>query len=185
MRELSLHILDVAENAIQAGACHVKLSIVENLYADQLVITVQDDGRGMDAETAARVRDPFFTTRSTRHVGLGIPLFAAAAARCAGGLEIQSALGKGTTVTATFQHSHIDRAPLGDMSSTLMCILMRREDLTLDYRHCIVKGSSERIFELDTGQIKDQLGDVPLSHPEVRKWLGEFVAQGEQDLRII
>jgi hypothetical protein len=133
----------------------------------------------MDAATVQKARDPFFTTRSTRHVGLGIPLFAAAAERCGGGLSIESAPGKGTTIRATFQCSHIDRAPLGDMCSTLICILMHQTDFDLRYKHRIGK----RAFELDTQEIKGVLGDVPLAHPDVRKWLSEFIAQGEQELK--
>ena len=183
MRELALHILDIVENALQADAHHVKLSIVEDRNADRLTITVQDDGRGMDAETVAKVRDPFYTTRSTRHVGLGIPLLEAAAERCAGELAIQSKPGQGTTVTAVFQHSHIDRAPLGDLPSTLMAILLHERPTDLEYTHCIVEGASERAFELDSRHIKQQLGDVPLSYPPVRRWLSEYIAQGEQHLK--
>jgi anti-sigma regulatory factor (Ser/Thr protein kinase) len=183
MRELALHILDIVENAIDADAQHIDLSIVENLDEDRLQIIVQDDGRGMDAETASRVRDPFFTTRTTRHVGLGIPLFAAAAERCAGKLDIQSVPGQGTIITATFRHSHIDRAPLGDMPGTLMGILLRGETFGLRYRHCIQEDASERSFELDSSQLTRELGDIPLSHPTVRRWLSEFVAQGEQGLK--
>ena len=100
MRELALHILDIVENAISAGAKHIEIDIVEDRDADRLTIRVQDDGRGMDAKTMRRVRDPFYTTRTTRHVGLGIPLFAAAAERCAGELVIESTPGQSTTLTA-------------------------------------------------------------------------------------
>ena len=183
MRELALHILDIVENAIEANAHHIDLSVVENLDENRLTITVQDDGQGMDAEMVKRVRDPFFTTRSTRHVGLGIPLLAAAAERCDGELSIQSRPGKGTMITATFRHSHIDRAPLGDMTSTLMCILLRGERFVLRYSHRILDGTSEQTFELDSGQLLQELGDVPLSHPAVRRWLSEYIAQGEQGLK--
>ena len=179
MRELALHILDMVENSIEAGACYVALTIDEHPETDTLTIVVQDDGRGMDTTTVQQVRDPFYTTRTTRHVGLGIPLFAAAAERCAGGLEIESELGKGTKVTATFQHTHIDRAPLGDLPSTLMCILMRGTCFDLHYEHHV----GRRAFVLDTSEIKSTLEDIPLSHPEVRKWLGEYIAQGEQELK--
>ena len=183
MRELALHILDVVENALEANACHVELVVVEDHTQDRLTITVRDDGRGMDAETVLKVRDPFYTTRTTRHVGLGIPLLDAAAARCAGGLDIQSTPGIGTTITATFQHSHIDRAPLGDMPGTLMGILLRDQAFDLSYIHRITTGSCQRTFELDTREIKQQLGDVPLAYPAVRRWLGEYVAQGEKGLK--
>ena len=178
-----MHILDIVENAIDAKAHHIDLSVVENIDEDRLQITVQDDGRGMDVEMLKRVRDPFFTTRSTRHVGLGLPLLAAAAERCAGKLVIQSTPSQGTTVTATFQHSHIDRAPLGDMPGTLMCILLRGERFDLRYTHRILDSASERTFELDSSQLLHELGGLPLSHPLVRRWLSEFVAQGEQSLK--
>lgn len=183
MRELSLHVLDLVENAIEAGAQHVDLVVIEDLDADRLRITVRDDGRGMDAEMARRARDPFFTTRTTRHVGLGIPLFAAAAERCAGALTVESAPGKGTTIEATFQHSHIDRAPLGNMPATLMCILMRDQDLDIRYEHRVLKRGVGGAFELDTAQIRQELGNVPLYLPNVRHWLGEYIAQGEQQLK--
>jgi signal transduction histidine kinase len=108
----------------------VRIDVVEDHAADIMTITVADDGSGMDAETAQRIRDPFVTSRTTREVGLGIPLFAAAAERCGGRLEIISAPGVGTTVRAIFGLSHIDRAPLGDMAGTLMalsCIIVFRE----------------------------------------------------------
>jgi anti-sigma regulatory factor (Ser/Thr protein kinase) len=185
MRELSLHILDIVENAVQAGAKNVSLRIIEDFDRDRLVITIVDDGRGMDAETVHRVRDPFFTTRTTRHVGLGIPLFAAAAERCGGTLAIESTLEKGTTIRATFRHSHIDRVPLGDMPGTLMGILMRDQDFDLTYEHRCIQASVERAFEFDTVQIKQILGDVPLDFPTVRDWLKDFIAQGEQQLKEI
>lgn len=174
-----MHILDVVENAIEAGARHIELAIIEELDADLLTISVVDDGRGMGAQTLRQVRDPFFTTRTTRHVGLGIPLFASAAERCAGGLAIDSKPGSRTTVVATFQHSHIDRAPLGDLPGTLICTLMRDDDLDLHYRHAVVHRGSERVFEWSTAEIVDILGDLPLSTPVVREWLSGFVAEGE------
>jgi anti-sigma regulatory factor (Ser/Thr protein kinase) len=180
MRELALHILDIVENAITVGAKHIDLTIVEDMGADCLTIRVQDDGCGMDAETIQKARDPFYTTRKTRHVGLGIPLFAAAAERCAGGLTIESTPGQGTILTATFQHSHIDRAPLGDMAQTLLGILMRDQAFDLHYLHQIKSPCAEHTFEFDTIEIKHELGDLPLTYPDVRDWLAEFIREGEQ-----
>jgi len=146
MRELSLHVLDVVENAIEAGARRIDLVLIEDLDADRLTVIVADDGRGMDAEAVWRVRDPFFTTRSTRHVGLGIPMLAAAAERCAGNLSVDSHPGQGTTIQAKFQHSHIDRAPLGDLSSTVTCILMREAVVDLNYQRRVVSDEHESIL---------------------------------------
>ena len=179
MRELSLHILDIVENAISADAHHIDLVIVEDLSANLLTITVSDDGRGMDAYAVERLSDPFYTTRSTRQVGLGVPLFVAAAERCGGELKVESAPGKGTTVAATFQHDHIDRAPLGNMHSTLMCILVRGMAFDLHYTHRV----GDCVFELDTREIKQELGNVPLSYPGVREWLSDYIIQGEQQLK--
>ncbi len=178
--ELSLHILDVLENAIEAGATRVKLRIEEDLEADRLTIEIIDNGKGMDEETLARVLDPFFTTRQTRHVGLGLPLFAAAAERCNGGLHIESQVGQGTRVVATFQHSHIDRAPLGDVKGTLLAFLMTERPVDLHYVHRV----DGRTFEFDTAELRAELGDVPLTHPAVRRWLREFIAEGESELQM-
>ena len=178
-----MHILDVVENAIAAGARPIELTITEDLGTDLLTVRVVDDGRGMDSQALSRVRDPFFTTRTTRHVGLGIPLLAAAAERCAGGLTIESQVGGGTALVATFQHSHIDRAPLGDLPGTLNCVLMRDDALHVRYRHAIVDHGAERSFELDTAEFAEVLGDVPRSLPAVREWLSQFVAEGEAQLK--
>ena len=180
MRELSLHILDVLENALEAGATEVDLEIDEDLLADRLTITVRDNGRGMDAQTARRALDPFFTTRTTRHVGLGLPLFAAAARRCEGDLGLDSSPGRGTVVTATFRHSHLDRAPLGDIAGTLLAFLLSERSAGLDFvYHHRVNGRS---FDLDTAAIRAELEDIPLSHPLVREWLRGYIAAGEAEL---
>lgn len=197
MRELSLHILDAMQNSLEAGATRIELTIEEDLAADRLTITVRDNGRGMNEEQLARISDPFFTTRSTRHVGLGIPLFKAAAEHCNGGLTVTSRLGEGTTLQATFQHSHIDRAPLGNVTSTLLTVILGNCDVR--YVHRIIGGHGDgetrghgdtgtrrhegREFAFDTASIRAELGDVPLTHPEVRKWLAEFIAEGEEALQ--
>lgn len=187
MRELSLHILDVVQNSLEAGATFVEITVEEDLLADRLNITVKDNGRGMTEAQLARVFDPFFTTRSTRHVGLGVPLFKAAAERCNGDLTITSQAGKGTTLHATFQHSHIDRAPLGDITGTLMAVILGNRTCDIHYAHRLIEkgqeGRETKEFELDTASIKAELGDVPLAHPSVRKWLQGFIAEGERDLR--
>jgi hypothetical protein len=175
-----MHILDLLENALEAGATQVELTIDENLTADRLAIVVRDNGRGMDPDTASRAIDPFFTTRTTRHVGLGLPLFAAAARRCDGNLTLESATGQGTTVTATFRHSHIDRAPLGNMTDTLLAFLLsgRETGPDLFYGHQV----NDRRFELNSAAIQAAVGDLPLSFPPVRNWLRDYITEGEADL---
>jgi anti-sigma regulatory factor (Ser/Thr protein kinase) len=178
VRELSLHILDLLENAAEAGASKIKIKIEEDLKTDWTVIEIMDNGRGMSQELIERVLDPFCTTRTTRHVGLGLPLFLEAARRCGGDLVIQSNPGKGTRVRATFRHSHIDRAPLGDIPGALMAILLSEHPVDLDYCHRIDSGE----FRFDSSEIRKELENVPLSHPKVRDWLVHVLHEGEANL---
>jgi len=179
MRELSLHLLDIVQNSIEAGATLVELTVEEDLGADRLTITVGDDGRGMSEVQVARIFDPFYTTRKTRHVGLGLPLFKVAAERCNGDLTVTSQAGKGTTVRATFQRSHIDRAPLGDMTGTLMSVILANK-CDVHYIH----RADGKEFEFHTASIKAELGEIPLLHPEVRRWLQKMIAEGEAGVTV-
>lgn len=180
MRELSLHVLDLLQNSLEAGATRLDVSLEEDLIADRLTIEVRDNGRGMTPEAAQRALSPFFTTRTTRHVGLGLPLLAAAAERCDGGLVIDSQPGSGTMVRAEFGHSHIDRAPLGNMAGTLLAFLLGGDGrpLRLCYRHAV----GDEAFEFDTAAIEAEVGGLPLSYPPLRDWLRDFLAEGEASL---
>jgi anti-sigma regulatory factor (Ser/Thr protein kinase) len=186
VRELALHVLDILQNTVEAGATRATLTISEDMPADRLTITVADNGRGMDAATVARVTDPFYTTRTTRHVGLGLPLYAMAAEQAGGRLRIASQPGVGTTVEATFQLSHPDRQPLGDMAGTLLAFLLSARTPELRYEHRLRQGSApgdDQTFEFDTADIRTELGDVPFSHPAVAQWLAEYLEEGENVLR--
>ena len=155
MRELSLNILDIAQNSLSAGAGLVTLTVDEDSGADSLTLRVEDDGRGMDADTLQRVRDPFYTTRTTRKVGMGIPLFRMAAEMTGGSLDIVSEPGKGTAVTASFSLSHIDRMPLGDMAGTVTALIRLNPGVDFVYRHTV----DGRSFEMDMRELRAQLGD--------------------------
>ncbi len=122
MEDVSLHILDIVENALRAGAKHIVIRLAQRKQADRLVLEVIDDGKGMNEETKRRSLDPFFTTKQGKRVGLGLPLLAQAAEEAGGTLEVESAPGQGTRVIATFGLSHIDRKPLGDIKKTLHCL---------------------------------------------------------------
>jgi hypothetical protein len=185
MLELALHVLDILQNTVEAGATRVDLAILEDEPADRLTITVTDDGRGMDEQTAERVLDPFYTTRTTRHVGLGLPLYAEAAETAGGGLRIRSRKGEGTTIEAAFQLSHPDRQPLGDMAGTLLAFLLSERAPELHYKHRVARNrvSEEREFTFDTAAICGELDGIPLSQPLVAQWLAEFIAEGESSLR--
>ena len=188
-RDLCQHILDIYENSAKAGADRVHLEIVENLKKDQLSIMIEDNGRGMDAEMVRRISDPWVTTRTTRKVGLGIPFLRQTAEMCGGDFELTSAPGEGTRTHATFQHSHIDRPPLGDLVATLTCMIVGYPQVDLVYRHRIIPqhedGATEaQVFALDTREIRDVLGDdVPLSDPAVLRFLRTQLEEGLRSLR--
>ncbi len=171
MKELSLHILDIAQNSITAGATLVTISIAEDTVKDILTISIEDNGKGMSEEFLAKVRDPFTTTRTTRPVGMGISLFESAAKACGGGLDIKSELGVGTVVTTEFKHSHIDRAPIGDMAETFVTIIGTNPNIDYVYNHSI-NGES---FTMDTRELKAVLGEVPLDIPDVTMWIKENI----------
>jgi anti-sigma regulatory factor (Ser/Thr protein kinase) len=179
VRELSLHVLDILQNAVEAGASRVSLEIAEDTVADRLTITIRDNGRGMDAATLARAANPFYTSRTTRHVGLGLPLWSAAAERAGGQMTIESQPGAGTTVTAGFRLSHPDRQPLGDIAGTLLAFVLAERPVDLQYVHHSATGE----FAFDTAQIRAALEDMPITHPAVRHWLAEYLTEGEASVR--
>jgi len=173
MKELSLHILDIVQNSISAGASIVKITIFEDTSRDLLVISVQDNGRGMEKQVIKKVKDPFYTSRTTRRVGLGIPLLEAASKRCGGNLKIYSTPGKGTKVIAKFSHSHIDRAPIGNLWDTISGLIMCNEETDFVYTH-IFNG---RQFQLNTIDIKKVLEGVPITSPEVINWIRDYLKE--------
>lgn len=173
MQELSLHILDLAYNAVEAGARHVSIEVIEDRAADRLTISVSDDGRGMDEATVRRVVDPFHTSRTTRKVGLGLSLVEAAAEAAGGGLRILSTAGVGTTVEATFQLSHVDRAPLGDLPGTVLVLVAGQPEVAFRYRH-VVDG---REFEFDGEAYREALGTLPPQDPIALRWLRGALAE--------
>lgn len=179
MRELALHILDIAENSISADANQVRIIVEENLPADRLRIRIEDNGKGMDAETLAAITDPFVTSRTTRKVGLGIPFFKAAAEACEGTFNIQSAIGQGTTVEARFKHSHIDRMPLGDLAGTLLTLVIGSPEVhwIFEYR------CNQQKYVFDDEPIKETLMGVPLSEPAVMKFIRQDLKEGIENTR--
>ena len=173
MRELSLNVLDSAQNSIAAGATLTEITVEEDTAADRIVLTVRDNGRGMTPEQVRKVSDPFYTTRTTRKVGMGIPLFRMAAEMAGGGLSIESVPGKGTAVTATFVRSHIDRMPLGDITGTVVALIRMNPDR--DFRY--VRKWNGREFAVDTRELREILGDVPLDTPEVADWIDAYIKE--------
>ena len=178
MRELALHVLDIAQNAEAAGAATVAIRIVEDTAGDSISLSVTDDGKGMDEETIARVTDPFYTTRTTRKVGLGLPLLRSGALACGGSFSIESKVGEGTVVTATYPLRHIDRPPLGDIASTMLTILLGNQEIDYIYTHD-KDGAS---FSFASKEMKEALEGVSFTQPDVYAWLKEFLAEGEKTL---
>lgn len=179
MRELSLNVLDIAQNSLSAGATLVEIGVEEDTAKDRLVITIRDNGRGMTAAQLNKVRDPFYTTRTTRRVGMGIPLFRMAAEMAGGGLEIVSAPGEGTAVTAGFVRSHIDRMPVGDMQGTVTALIRMNPQVDFLYR----RRFNEREMAVDTRGLRQVLGEeVPLSDPDVMEWITGYIQEQEATL---
>jgi len=158
MEDLSLHVLDIAENSIAAGARHVEIRLKESQRDDRLSIEIIDDGRGMSEDMLQKAADPFVTTRTTRRVGVGWALFEQAAKRAGGEFKIASSPGAGTKVTGVFQYSHVDRQPLGDMSATLLALIVGNPQVEFNYLH--QTDNSQVAFS--TEEIKAQLGDIPI-----------------------
>ncbi|HHZ17070.1 MAG TPA: ATP-binding protein [Clostridia bacterium] len=179
MREIALHILDIVQNSLAAGARNIWIDILEDTPKDRLVVRIKDDGRGMDEETVRKAADPFYTTRKTRKVGLGLPLLQANAQACEGDLKIASMPGKGTTIEAVFRLSHIDRPPLGDMAATMVSLLAGSPDVDFFYDHQY----NEKVFSCNTVEIREKLDGLSLQHPEVLGWLREYFEEKERELR--
>ncbi len=178
MKELALHVLDLAENALRAGATKLDITIERDEAADTLTVLISDNGRGMPPEVLARVSDPFYTTKKTRRTGLGIPLAAHAAQRAGGSFSITSQEGRGTRIAAVFQHSHIDRQPLGDMAGTVAAILLANPAVEL--RFVCRSGSGE--YSLDTRELRGQLSGVPLNHVAVLSVLRDTIVMNMNKL---
>lgn len=180
MREIALHLLDIAENSVAAQAKNITISVCEDLWLDRFWATVVDDGVGMDEQMVAQVTDPFVTSRTTRKVGLGIPLFKAAAEACAGYLQIDSRPGQGTRLEVEFQHSHIDRMPLGDLSGTFLTLIVAYPQVrwVLEYQAKLPILEQEAVFTFDTQPLREQLGDISFTEPVVLAYLRQLLEEG-------
>ena len=178
MKELSLNILDIAENSVKAGASLTEIRITET--PTTLTLLIRDDGCGMDAETVKNVTDPFYTTRTTRSVGMGLPLLRMEAEQTGGTLTVESvpqtadADRHGTSVTALFHTDHIDCVPLGDAAESVLTLIQGHPDTDFLYRH--ERPGAEPV-ELDTRDLREVLGDVPLNSYEVYQWIRDYLRE--------
>jgi len=181
MKELSLNILDIAMNSVKAGALNVKIEITET--ADELKISISDDGCGMSEEMVKSVTDPFCTTRTTRKVGMGIPLLKLAAEQTEGSFSIVSSdksENHGTVTSASFNKNHIDFTPLGDVISSITTLIQGSPDIDWQFIHKI----KDESVELDTKELRQVLGDVSLGEYEVIKWIEDYLREGYESIAI-
>jgi anti-sigma regulatory factor (Ser/Thr protein kinase) len=185
LRELALHLLDIAENGVTAGASTITIMVEEDLPNDRLTLVVQDNGKGMDEQLLAQITDPFVTSRTTRKVGLGIPLLKAAAEMCQGHLYITSLPGQGTRLEVEFQRSHIDRMPLGDLAGTWLSLLVGfpKVHWVFHYQAKTQTGEGNVQFTFDDEPIKQELGELPLTEPSILAFIRELLQEGVRSVQ--
>lgn len=165
--EISLHILDVVQNSIDAHANLIEISIYTDFVNHTLSVTIKDNGCGMSSEQLEQVIDPFYTTRTTRNVGLGIPFFRFAALQTGGSFTISSTPNLETTVIAIFHQSNIDCIPLGDIISTILILITMNESIDFLYTY----SNANKSFSLDTRELRLTLGNIPFSTPEIKDFI--------------
>ncbi len=178
MKDLALHILDIAQNSISAKASLIQISIEEDRNNNRYVLTIEDNGTGMSPEVLAKVTDPYSTSRTTRKVGLGLPLLKLNAELANGGLLITSELGVGTKVVADFQFDHIDRVPIGDIAGIVVMLASMNPNLDFIYKHTTPKG--EYIF--DTKEVKSVLEDLSIQDLGIQKYLKEMIEENLKEI---
>jgi signal transduction histidine kinase len=179
MKDLSLHVLDILQNSLSAEAHGINVEIVEDQVCDKYLITISDDGKGMSTEMVNKVTDPFFTTRTTRKVGLGIPLLKEHAERTGGTFSITSMPGKGTEIAADFILSHVDRQPLGDIAGAIVLTAAANPQVRIRYSHSTGFGT----YLFDSFEVSEILGDTPINNARVIKFLVEMINENLEQIK--
>ncbi|WP_232468296.1 ATP-binding protein [Alkalitalea saponilacus] len=180
MKDLSMHMMDIARNSVRAGAKVVEISLNFQSIDNSMELSISDDGCGMDQETVNKVTDPFVSTRITRKVGLGLPFLKMNAEQTGGSISIDSEPGRGTRVKAGFLRGHIDCIPLGDIPGTVALLICGTPDV--DFIIHITQ--DEKRFNLNSKEVKDELGDVGVYNPEVVNFLREMVKENMEEMSI-
>ena len=178
MKELAMHVYDLMENSTAANSTEVKLTIRDSLKDNIYAFTIIDNGKGMSPESLARATDPYTTSRTTRKVGLGLPLIKMNTENCGGGMKITSEVGKGTRLDFWFQHNHWDRPPMGDLSGTIVMLCAAHQDIHIIYTHITDEGE----FVFDTDEIKEALDGMDMNDVKVYNWLKEMVEENLQEI---
>jgi hypothetical protein len=171
MEELCSHIMDIVTNSITARAKHVEVSIIEDRKNGILTLYIKDDGVGMDSDTARKVQDPFFSTKTGRKVGLGIPLLKGTAETTGGSFSLTTELGQGVEICASFSINHPDLPPMGNLKDTVLVLIVGNSEIDFTFRYRV----DEKEFVLDTTVIKTLLGDVPIKDPDVINFLINYL----------
>ena len=174
MPDIAMHLLDIVFNSIRAKAKNIIIYIMESELKDQIICRVEDDGCGMDSQTVENVQSPFFTTRTTRNVGLGVPLFKEGALQTGGTFRLESEVGKGTVIETTYVKSHLDCPAMGNLPETIATLV--QADATIEYHIDIVYDN--HTFTFDTKEIKEILDGVPIDEPDIILWLKDYIKEG-------
>ena len=178
MKELAMHVYDLMENSTAANSTEVRLTIKDSLKDNVYAFTIEDNGKGMTPEFMAKVTDPYTTSRTTRKVGLGLPLIKMNTENCGGGMKLQSEVGKGTRLDFWFQHNHWDRPPMGDLSGTIVMLCAAHQDIHIIYKHITDDGE----FVFDTDEIKEALDGMDMNDVKVFNWLKEMVQENLEEI---
>ncbi|WMJ23419.1 ATP-binding protein [Paludicola sp. MB14-C6] len=178
MQELSLNILDVAQNSIKAKATLITIKIHKNTMSKTLLISIEDNGCGMSQQQAEQVVDPFYTTRTTRKVGLGVPFFKMSAELTGGTFTIQSELKVGTKISALYYYEHIDMMPVGDMASTMLSLISVNPDIDFIYYFSV----DENEFCMNTQEMKTVLEGLPVNSNEVLTFIKNFINENQAEI---
>lgn len=179
MKELSMHILDIVQNSIRANATVIEIEIIENTIDDIFSFSVKDNGSGMTKEFINKILDPFTTSRTTRKVGLGLPMLSQTCMQCNGNLTLESTLHVGTNVVATMQYSNIDRPPLGDIINTMHILIIMNEEINIVYKHKY----NDKEYTLNSKELRDLLEGVSFKEISVMTWIKESIEEGLTEIR--
>jgi hypothetical protein len=181
MKDLSMHVMDIFQNSITADATIISLDIAEDTNKNYLRLEFTDNGKGMTKEIARQVTDPFFTTRSTRKVGLGLPLLKQNAERTGGYFRLESQAGKGTRVFAQFVLDHLDRPVMGDLPGAIALTATANPEIRFNYSHT----RNDKKYAVSTSEVKDALGDVPITDPAVYQYLREMISENLTEIGVM
>ena len=179
MNDLSMHILDIIQNSLSAGASIIELNVKEDVLNNLLTVTIKDNGKGMTAEQVAQVTDPFFTSRTTRKVGMGLPLYRQSAEQSGGALKVESEVGVGTSVTATFGYDHVDRPPMGDLANAVVLMMSANPK----HQFCFTYTYNAQSYSINTQEINEVLDGMPIHDVQVIKMIQQIIEENMLALR--